>query len=128
MATGDGYRAAERPGQMLIGDKDYFGRDFEQRLAELDIRLLRPRRKGETERPGSRLFKPLRQVIESIDETFQGRLDLERHRGRPRRRGCPRPAAHPRADRRDLAQPPHRPADHAHIDRLRPLHPLESII
>ncbi|OUC97473.1 IS982 family transposase [Streptosporangium minutum] len=73
---------AERLGQTLIGDKNYFGRDFEQRLAELDIRLLRPRRKGETERPGSQLFKPLRQVIESINETFKGQLDLERHRGR----------------------------------------------
>ncbi|MBT2613637.1 IS982 family transposase, partial [Streptomyces sp. ISL-87] len=27
-------------------------------------------------------FKPLRQVIESINETFKGQLDLERHRGR----------------------------------------------
>nr|WP_197048812.1 hypothetical protein [Streptosporangium roseum] len=70
------------PGQTLIGDKDYFGRDFEQRLAELDIRLLRPARKGEAEQPGSQLFRPLRQVIESIDETFKGQLDLERRRGR----------------------------------------------
>ena len=72
----------ERPGQTLIGDKNYYGRDFEQQLVELGIRLLRPARKGETERPGSQLFKPLRQVIESINETFKGQLDLERHRGR----------------------------------------------
>ncbi|MFD8726338.1 IS982 family transposase [Streptomyces sp. NPDC059629] len=71
-----------RPGQTLIGDKNYFGREFEQHLAALDIRLLRPARKGETERAGSHLFKPLRQVIESINETFKGQLDLERHRGR----------------------------------------------
>ncbi|MEV4186356.1 hypothetical protein AB0J28_33505 [Streptosporangium canum] len=70
------------PGQMLIGDKDYFGRDFEQRLAGLDIRLRRPARKGEAERPGSQLFRPLRQVIESINETSKGQIDLERHRGR----------------------------------------------
>jgi len=44
--------------------------------------LLRPARKGERERPGAALFKPLRQVIESINETFKGQLDLERHRGR----------------------------------------------
>ncbi|MFJ7198083.1 MULTISPECIES: IS982 family transposase [unclassified Streptomyces] len=68
----------ERPGQTLIGDKNYFGREFEQQLAELDIRLLRPARKGEAERAGSQLFKPLRQVIESINETFKGQLDLER--------------------------------------------------
>jgi hypothetical protein len=73
---------AERPGQTLIGDKNYFGREFEQQLAELSIRLLRPARKDEPERPGSQLFKPLRQVIESINETFKGQLDLERHRGR----------------------------------------------
>ncbi|GAA0705573.1 hypothetical protein GCM10010193_70830 [Kitasatospora atroaurantiaca] len=36
----------------------------------------------ERERPGAALFKPLRQVIESINETFKGQLDLERHRGR----------------------------------------------
>lgn len=72
----------ERPGQTLIGDKNHFGREFEQQLAELDIRLLRPARKGEAERAGSQLFRPLRQVIESINETFKGQLDLERHRGR----------------------------------------------
>nr|WP_238419540.1 transposase [Streptomyces taklimakanensis] len=73
---------ADRPGQTLIGDKNHFGREFEQQLAEPDIRLLRPARKGEAERAGSQLFKPLRQVIGSVNETFKGRLDLERHRGR----------------------------------------------
>lgn len=70
------------PGQTLIGDKNYFGREFESQLAALNIELLRPARKGEVERAGSQLFKPLRQVIESINETFKGQLDLERHRGR----------------------------------------------
>lgn len=73
---------ASRPGQTLISDKNYFGRDFEHQLAEQDIRLLRPARKGEPERPGAPLFKPLRQVIESVNETFKGQLDLERHQGR----------------------------------------------
>jgi hypothetical protein len=73
---------ADRPGQTLIGDKNYFGRAFEDQLTDLDIRLLRPARKGESERAGAYLFKPLRQVIESINETFKGQLDLERHRGR----------------------------------------------
>jgi hypothetical protein len=70
------------PGQTLIGDKNYLGREFESQLADLNIELLRPARRGEAERAGSRLFKPLRQVIESINETFKGQLDLERHRGR----------------------------------------------
>lgn len=73
---------AARPGQTLIGDKNYFGRDFEHQLAEQDIRLLRPARKGEPQRPGAPLFKPLRQVIESVNETFKGQLNLEQHRGR----------------------------------------------
>ncbi len=72
----------ERPRQTLIGDKNYFGRGFERELSEHGVQLLRPARKGERERPGAALFKPLRQVIESINETFKGQLDLERHRGR----------------------------------------------
>jgi hypothetical protein len=73
----------DRLGQVLIGEKNYFGQAFEHRLAELGIHLLRPACKGEAERAGSHLFKPLRQIIESVNETFKGQLDLERHRGRP---------------------------------------------
>lgn len=73
---------AERPGQTLIADKNYYGRDFEHALAEAGVVLLRPARKGEAERPGAALFKPLRQVIESINQTFKAQLDLERHGGR----------------------------------------------
>lgn len=42
----------------------------------------RPARNGEAKRAGSQLSKLLRQVIESVNETFKCRLDLERHRGR----------------------------------------------
>ncbi|MFC9633067.1 IS982 family transposase [Streptomyces mirabilis] len=73
---------ATRPGQTLIGDKNYFGRDFGHQLAEHGIRLLRPARKGEPKRPGAELFKPLRQVIESVNETFKGQLNLEQRHGR----------------------------------------------
>jgi hypothetical protein len=38
-------------------------------------------RTGEQPRAGAYLFKPLRQVIESINQTFKGQLDLERHGG-----------------------------------------------
>jgi len=71
--------AADRPGQTLIGDKNYYGKDFERTLAEAGIDLLRPARKGEPPRAGAHLFKPLRQTIESINQTFKGQLDLERH-------------------------------------------------
>jgi len=74
--------AAHRPGQTLIADKNYYGREFEQALTDTGLQLLRPARKGEPERAGSRFFKPLRQVIESINDTFKGQLDLERHGGR----------------------------------------------
>lgn len=71
----------DRAGQTIIGDKNYFGHDFETALTAAGLELLRPTRKGETERPGARFFKPLRQVIESINDTLKGQLDLERHGG-----------------------------------------------
>ncbi len=46
------------------------------------MRLLRPARAGEPEPAGAPLFRPLRQTIESINQTFKGQLDLERHGGR----------------------------------------------
>jgi Transposase DDE domain len=74
--------AGDRPGQILIGDRNYYGAAFETDLATAGLTLLRPARKGEPERPGARFFKPLRQVIESINQTFKAQLDLERHGGR----------------------------------------------
>jgi hypothetical protein len=74
--------AAGRPGQILIGDRNYYGAAFETDLATAGLTLLRPARKGEPERPGAPFFKPLRQVIESINQTFKSQLDLERHGGR----------------------------------------------
>jgi len=38
-------------GQVLIGDKNYYGRDYEAAIAEEGIRLLRPARKGEPRGP-----------------------------------------------------------------------------
>jgi len=71
-----------RPGQTLIGDKNYFGRAFEEDLTEREIALLRPVRKGEDRRAGQQFLKPLRQIIESVNWTLKGQLDLERHGGR----------------------------------------------
>ena len=70
------------PGQTLIGDKNYFGRAFEDDLTERELMLLRPVRKGEARHAGQNLFKPLRQVIESVNWTLKGQLDLEQHGGR----------------------------------------------
>jgi hypothetical protein len=73
--------AAGRPGQTLIADRQYYGAQFEATLTAQQLRLLRPARKGEQERTGAHLFKPLRQTIESINQTFKGQLDLEQHGG-----------------------------------------------
>jgi Transposase DDE domain len=73
---------AGRDGQVVIGDKNYYGHDFEAALAGAGLILLRPARQGEPERAGARFFKPLRQIIESVNDTFKGQLDLERHGGR----------------------------------------------
>ena len=68
--------------QTVIGDKGYYGKAFEAELAGNRVRLLRPARQGEPARSGERFFKPLRQVIESINDTLKGQLDLEAHGGR----------------------------------------------
>src|SRR5215472_18676955 len=73
--------AATRPGQILIADRQYYGTAFEAELTAQHLRLLRPARKGEGDRPGAALFKPLRLTIESINQTFKAQLDLERHGG-----------------------------------------------
>lgn len=71
-----------RPGQVLMGDKNYFGKIFEEDLAERDIYLLRPVRKGEARRAGQKFLKPFRQVIESVNWSLKGQLSLEEHGGR----------------------------------------------
>jgi hypothetical protein len=82
MLEADAALVADRPGQTLIGDKNYFGRDFERQVAGSDLALLRPVRKGEAPRAGQQYLKPLRQVIESVNWTLKGQLDLEGHGGR----------------------------------------------
>jgi hypothetical protein len=73
--------AATRPGQTLLTDRHYYGHRFEAELAGRGVRLLRPARTGEPGRAGAGLLRPLRQVIESVNQTFKGQLDLERHGG-----------------------------------------------
>ena len=82
MLTADPTLVTERPGQTLIADRHYYGRDFEHTLHTAGVVLLRQARQGEPPRPGAQLFKPLRQTIESINQTLEGQLDLEGHDGR----------------------------------------------
>jgi len=72
---------AWRAGQIVITDKNYHGRGFETEIADAGLELLRPTRKGEKPRPDSRFLKPLRQVIESVNDTLKGQLNLEQHGG-----------------------------------------------
>ena len=51
-------------------------------LARQHITLLRPARKDEPARPGEPLLKSIRQLIESVNDTLKGQLDLELHGGR----------------------------------------------
>jgi hypothetical protein len=78
----DAALVSARPGQTLIGDKNYFGRDFEKAMTDSDLVLLRPVRKGEAPRAGKEPLKPLRQVIESVNQTLKAQLDPEGHGGR----------------------------------------------
>jgi hypothetical protein len=71
-----------RPGQVILADKGYASAEFESFLAGHDARLIRPAKSGDRPRPGARFLKPLRQLIESVNDTLKGQLDLERHGGR----------------------------------------------
>ena len=44
--------------------------------------MLRPSRKREVMRAGEPMLKKVRQLIESVNDTLKGQLDLEQHGGR----------------------------------------------
>lgn len=67
-------------GELVIADKGYAGRDFEQSVSAMGATLLRPPRKDEPDN-GPRL-SAIRQRIESIFWTFKDLLSLERHGAR----------------------------------------------
>ncbi|WP_131764968.1 IS982 family transposase [Candidatus Protofrankia californiensis] len=73
---------AARDGVLLISDKGFASKPFERALAEWGITLMRPSRKDERERYGEPLLKKIRQLIESVNDTLKGQLDLEQHGGR----------------------------------------------
>ena len=124
LATDPALTGADRDGQILIADKNYYGREFEATLAEAGVDLIRPARKGEPPRAGDEFFKQLRQVIESINDTFKGQLDLEQHGGRTPAGVWVRIVQRVLAlTRRDLAQRLHRPAHQTVATGLRPLTP-----
>ncbi len=66
----------------LAGWAGWAGREFETLLGEYGITMLRPSRKDETTRFGEPVLKKVRQLIESVNDTLKGQLDLEHHGGR----------------------------------------------
>jgi len=68
------------PGLLILGDKGFAGREFEQVVASSGAALLRPDRADEPRRVGS--LGRVRQWIESTFDTLKDQLGLERHGGR----------------------------------------------
>jgi hypothetical protein len=73
---------AHRPGQTIMADKGYRSAELDALLAGHGATLIRPSYKNEKPRPGQRLLRPFRQIIESINQTLKTGLDLERHAAR----------------------------------------------
>lgn len=71
-----------RPGQTIVTDKGYRSAAVEQTFTQAGMTLIRPAFTNEAPRPGRRFLQPLRQIIESINQTLKAHLDLERHGGR----------------------------------------------
>jgi hypothetical protein len=72
----------DRAGLLLISDKGVASKTFERSLSEQGITLLRPSRKKEVMRAGEPMLKKVRQLIESVNDTLKGQLDLEQHGAR----------------------------------------------
>jgi hypothetical protein len=66
-------------GEVIVADKGFAGREFEQTVRELDATLVRPDRKDEKPRFGK--LGGIRQWIESIYQTTKAQLSLEDHGG-----------------------------------------------
>lgn len=70
-----------RQGQVLLGDKGFAGKDFEDFLTtQMKIHFVRPDRTNEPVRHG-RLGR-VRQWVEAVFDTLKGQLSLEEHAGR----------------------------------------------
>ena len=80
--THDPTLLADRPGLIIVADKGYVSAELDAFLADRGAALLRPSYRNRSPRPGEHLLKPIRQLIESVNDTLKGQLDLELHGGR----------------------------------------------
>ncbi|SEE30068.1 IS982 family transposase [Jiangella alba] len=67
-------------GQVILADKGFAGRDFDQFVTSLGAHLIRPDRKDEPTRRGK--LARVRQWIEAVFDTLKGQLTLEEHGAR----------------------------------------------
>lgn len=72
----------DRPGLLIIADKGYVSRELDHYLTERGVRLIRPSYRNRRPHPGEPLLKSIRQLIESVNDTLKGQLNLEQHGGR----------------------------------------------
>ena len=102
---------AGRDGQIIIADKNYYGHDFETTLADgrhLPAAPGPPGRAGTGRHPVLQAAAPGHRIRQRhLQRPARPRTPRRPHPGRRHGQG---PAAHPRPDRRHLAQRPHRPA------------------
>ena len=68
--------------RLLIADKGYASAELDAYLHRRGVELLRPAYRNRATRPGQQLLAPIRQLIESVNDTLKGQLDLELHGGR----------------------------------------------
>nr|WSZ98251.1 hypothetical protein OH820_23555 [Streptomyces sp. NBC_00857] len=73
---------ADRPGLLIIADEGFASKEFGNDLVMRGAELLRPSFEREKKRRGEGLLKSVRQLIESVNDTLKGQLDLEQHGGR----------------------------------------------
>lgn len=78
----DPHLIAERPGLLIIADEGYVSAELDAYLEQRGVRLLRPSYRNLAPRPGEQFLKPIRQLIESVNDTLKGQLGLELHGGR----------------------------------------------
>jgi hypothetical protein len=74
--------AAARPGLTLITDKGFSGCETEADLRSSGITVLRPPTRTRPPATASRCSRPIRQPIESVNDTLKRQLDLDAHGGR----------------------------------------------
>jgi transposase len=72
----------DRPGRLLLADKNYIFGELDDYLHRRGAALLRPSYSNRPPRLGQHLLAPIRQLIESVYDTLKGQLDLELHGGR----------------------------------------------